>query len=77
MAIEPEEIRRIKRQITEFLYATHGYLIRDVQIISLKRKESQIEIKGKYNEGSFLEAKIVNFTMMLDEYYRLVSYERT
>lgn len=72
-----DEIKKIKTIITEFLYATHGYGVGKVEIERVKKQENQIEAHGKFDIGGLMAYRWVNFTIVLDANYRLVSYERT
>lgn len=78
MSVAPDEARKIMRIITEFLNATHGaWNVGKVEIKSIKKQQDRVEIMGKVDTGSIFEYKWVNFTMVLDSQYRLISYERT
>ena len=77
LSVAPDEARKIMRIITEFLNATHGaWNVGKIQIKSIKKQQNQIEIIGKVDMGTIFEYKWVNFTVVLDSQYRLVSYER-
>jgi len=78
VAIAPEEARRIKELITQFLYATYGsWVVSKVEIDSINKQEKQIEVSGKFDTGSIFEEKWSYFTIKLDAQYRLISYQRT
>lgn len=77
LSVAPEEGRKIKRLVTDFLYATHGYWgVKSVELDSIKKQQNQIEIHGKYDAGGLVETKWVHFTIVFDTQYRLISYER-
>lgn len=78
MSVAPEEARKLRKLVTDFLYATHGsWNVATVEFQSIKKSQNQIEIDGTFDSGGFLETKIVSFTIVLDVQYRLISYERT
>lgn len=78
LSVAPEEARRINRLITDFLYATHGaWTVKTIKLLSIKKEQNQIKIKGKFDVGGLAQYKWIDFTMVLDTQYRLISYERT
>lgn len=78
MSVAPNEAKKVMSIVTEFLKATHGaWNVGKVDIQSIKKQPDQIEIIAKVDMGGIFEYKWVNFTMILDSQYRLISYERT
>ncbi|HML02979.1 MAG TPA: hypothetical protein VK487_06360 [Candidatus Bathyarchaeia archaeon] len=78
MGIAPEEGRRLKDFITNFLESTHGlFNVSDVVLKSIKKTASQIEVKGTFDGGTLFQVKTVSFTIVVDSNYHLISYERT
>lgn len=77
LSVAPEEAKKLKALITDFLYATHGaWSVGKVELLSIIKEQNKIKVKGKYDVGGFIEYKWINFTMVLDTQYRLISYER-
>jgi hypothetical protein len=73
----PDEGRKIKAVISEFLSATIGFpSYGKLEINSIKKEKNQVEVHGKVDVGGLLEYKWMNFTIVLDENFRLLSYER-
>jgi len=78
LSVAPEEAKKIKNLVTEFLYATHGsWSVNYIKLESIKIQQNQIEVKGTFDSGGLFETKIVSFTILMDSRYRLISYERT
>ena len=72
LAVAPEEAKKIKELVTNFLYSIHGYSVSNVDFDVVKKETSKITIKGSYD----LSGKSLEFTLELDDQYRLLSYER-
>lgn len=78
MGMAPEEAGKLKDFIANFLYSTHGFWnVSDVVLKSIKKTANQVEVKGTFNGGTIFQVKTIDFTILLDSNYHLISYERT
>ena len=77
LVVAPEEAAKLKKFVEDFLGATHGLRnVSNVVITSIKKIQDQIEVKGTFDGGPIFQIKIINFTIVLDSNYSLISYER-
>ena len=77
MTMAPDEAKKIKEVVTNFLKAVHGEAVGNIDFDEMKKEQDKISLHGSYQVRSRLgRSRAVTFKMELDNDNHLLLYIR-
>lgn len=78
LTLAPEEARKIKEVVTNFLCTVHGQSVCQVDFDEMKKEQDKIAIHGSFQirKSRLPRSNSITFRMELDNEHHLLSYVR-